>query len=540
MRINRLGFVPGSEKLAVVVDPQSTVFSIRDANTDATVFCGQYSEARRWDLSAETVRVADFSTITTPGEYVFHESQSGRTATFEIGENTFANLHFDALRVYYYNRASTALPSQHAGIWQRQAGHPDTNVQVHSSAASASRPAGTVISAPKGWYDAGDYNKYIVNSGISTYTLLAAYEHFPSYYDGLDLNIPESGDGVPDILDEIKWNLDWMEAMQDTDGGVYHKLTTKNFTGEIMPHQGTAQRYVVQKTTAAALDFAAVMAVASRVYAKFEAQFPGKSGQYLQAAERAWQWAQANPRVIYSQPADIQTGAYGDAQVDDEFVWAAAELYLGTGDGAYLARFKSDTTGVTVPWWGGVKALGYLSLAAHSDQLTSGDREFVNSRLLQLADALVAKKNASPYQVAMAANDFVWGSNSGALNQAVMLINAYRINGNEQYRSAATAQLDYILGRNPTGYAFVTGMPGLSPMHVHHRPSKADGIVEPVPGFVAGGPQPGQEDRDHCDFYTTDLPAKSYIDQWCSYATNEVTINWNAPLVYLVAALSSL
>src|SRR5690606_4601775 len=140
--------------------------------------------------------------------------------------------------------------------------HPDTEVEVHASAASADRPAGTVISAPRGWYDAGDYNKYIVNSGISTWTLLAALEHFPTFWRQRDVNIPESGDAVPDLLDEARWNLLWMLDMQDpADGGVYHKLTTLRFGGMEMPERDTARRYVVQKTTAATLDFAAVMAM---------------------------------------------------------------------------------------------------------------------------------------------------------------------------------------------------------------------------------------------------------------------------------------
>src|SRR5690606_16621024 len=157
-------------------------------------------------------------------------------------------------------------------------GHPDSQVLVHASAASDKRPEGTVISSARGWYDAGDYNKYIVNSGITMGTLLSGYEDFPEYWNSISLNIPESKNQVPDLLDEVLWNLRWMLTMQDPhDGGVYHKLTNSKFDSMVMPHEATNIRYVVQKSTGATLDFAAVMAQSARVYKKFEAQFPGLS-----------------------------------------------------------------------------------------------------------------------------------------------------------------------------------------------------------------------------------------------------------------------
>ena len=170
---------------------------------------------------------------------------------------------------------------------------------MHESAASVKRPEGTVISAPKGWYDAGDYNKYIVNSGISSYTLLAAYEHYPEIFDTLEINIPESGNGIPDILNEVKYNIDWMLEMQDPDdGGVYHKLTNASFDGVIMPDEAVQPRYVVQKTTAAALNFAAVTAQASRIYKKF---LPDFSEKCLKAAKSAYNWAIRNTQILYNQ-----------------------------------------------------------------------------------------------------------------------------------------------------------------------------------------------------------------------------------------------
>ncbi|MDZ7922622.1 MAG: glycoside hydrolase family 9 protein [Marinagarivorans sp.] len=545
IRINQLGFLPASKKVAVIEKPSNTQFYIARASDNTKVFCGTYSAEATWSASGETVRKADFSSVTTPGTYYLADVGGRKSYTFEIGNSVFKDVTEAAVKAYYFNRASTALPAQYAGIWQRAAGHPDTNVIVHESAKSATRPTGTVISAPKGWYDAGDYNKYIVNAGISMYTLFAAYEQYSDYFKALKTNIPESNDNVPDILNEAMWNLEWMEKMQDPDGGVYHKLTTKNFSGEQMPNQATAQRYVVQRTTAATLDFAAVMAVASRIYANFEQAYPGKSALYRNAAIAAWNWADANPSVYYVQPSDIFTGEYGDKDVTDEFAWAAAELYLLTGQSSYLDRFKSIDADVGAPWWGGVATLGYISLAEHGKTtMPANDYQSVVNKLIAAASGTVSKYKASAYGVPMAHTsdkdtDFTWGSNSGAANQALVALYANRLQANKDFVDAATAAADYIFGRNATGYSFVTGTGAKSPMNIHHRPSVADGIADPVPGFLVGGPHAMQPETPKCN-YPSSLPAKSFSDTWCSYSTNEITINWNAPLIYILAALQNL
>ena len=544
IRINQVGFLPNAKKVAVIEKPANSQFYIARASDDVKVYCGEYSNEATWRPSGETVRMAEFSALTTPGTYYLGDVGGRKSYSFEIGNNIFSDLGEAALKAYYFNRASTELPSQHAGIWARAAGHPDTNVLVHASAVSNTRSEGTAISAPKGWYDAGDYNKYIVNSGISVYTLLAAYEHYSDHFANLAVNIPESNDNVPDILNEAMWNIEWMENMQDPDGGVYHKLTTKNFVGTVMPNQTNAQRYVVQRTTAATLNFAAVMAVASRVYSNFEQAFPGKSAAYRQAALNAWNWAEANPSVIYRQPSDILTGTYGDNDVSDEFAWAAAEMYLLTGQSSYLERFKSIGADVIAPWWGGVGTLGYISLAEHGQAMMSAaDYKMVTDGLIGAANGSVAKFKATAYGVPLdetaLGGDFYWGSNGAVANQAFVLMYANSLKPSQDYVDATTSIIDYLLGRNATGYSFVTGAGAKPPVDIHHRPSYADNIAEPVPGFLVGGPHSGQPETPACDYPST-LSAKSYSDTWCSYSTNEITINWNAPLVYVLAAIQNI
>jgi endoglucanase len=461
--------------------------------------------------------------------------------------------------MYYYQRTGIELKSAYVGKYAREMGHPDNQVVVHNSAATDKIPTGTIINSSKGWYDAGDYNKYIVNSGISMYTLLALYEDFPEYSKTLKLNIPESDNNIPDLLDEINWNLRWMLTMQDpNDGGVYHKLTNANFDGSVRPVDAVTPRYVIQKTTAATLDFAAVMAQASRIYKSFEKEMPGLADSCLKASINAYAWAKSNPNILYIQselknPA-ITTGAYDDNQVSDEFFWAASELLIATNDIKYFNDIHFDKIEdqiLRIPDWQNVGTLGIYSLLRSSTtvQFTS-NKNIIHSlsvlklKFLDFAKTLEKKSTASAYGVPMGtySNDFVWGSNAVAGNESVLLTKAFLLTNDPKLLEAAQANVDYLLGRNAVGYCFVTGFGDKSPKNPHHRPSESDDIAEPIPGMVVGGPNPGQQDLVHCPNkkYPSNLPAMSYIDEQCSYASNEIAINWNAPFAYSVNALESL
>ena len=538
IHLNQLGFLPQDNKVAVVASGQQDIFNVVSLDSQQVVFSSQLQPKGEWSLSGENVSLADFSSLSQAGRYRLELGDGSQSAPFVINKEVYSKVHDASLKAYYFNRASTDLPEQYAGMWARAAGHPDDQVMIHSSAASQERPEGTIISAPKGWYDAGDYGKYVVNSGISTYTLLLAYAHFPEFYQTRSGNIPESGDQVPDILNEIMWNLDWLQAMQDpNDGGVYHKLTTLNFTGSVMPDMTHEQRYVVQKSTSAALNFAAVMAFASQVYADFESSYPGKSAEFQQAALAAWQWAKANPEQYYQQPQDVKTGGYGDQHLADEFAFAAAQLFLLTNQQSYLDEFNALAQPLTVPNWASTAALGYYSLLSFGkSQLAPSLYEKYINQLLEQAQLMVEQQAQSAYQLPLIESDFVWGSNAVVMNKAMLLLIANQHKPDPQFRNGAVALTDYIVGRNPTGYSYVTGFGERSPMHIHHRPSEADGVVAPVPGFVAGGAQNGWQDK--CQ-YPSKLPAASYVDDFCSYSTNEIAINWNAPLVYVLAGLQA-
>lgn len=549
IRLNQVGFYPAAPKAAIVLTGKGGSFLLQTVNKQ-TVFKGALKRSGQPDLAGNYTYIADFSAYHKPGKYIMNIPGIGNSYPFIISQSVHRDVADASIKAFYFIRASIPIEKKYAGKWARAEGHPDDKVLVHGSAASAGRPEGTVISSPRGWYDAGDYNKYIVNSGISTYTLLSLYEDFPAYMKTVKLNIPESGNELPDILDECLWNLRWMLTMQDpADGGVYHKLTNAQFDGMIMPDAATKPRYVVQKSTAATLDFAAVMAQASRIFKQFPKELPGLADSCLKASERAWEWAQKNPDVLYKQnemnqkfSPKIVTGEYGDRNVSDEFIWAASELFVTTQDDKYIQAVNIiPDDNMPLPSWGQVRLLGYYSMLRNSEHLSSSFKEIpkLKTDLIAFADGLIKGTDSTAYMTTIQKRkaNFIWGSNAVAANQGIALIQAYQLSHDKKYLKYALADLDYILGRNGTGYSYVTGYGSKPTMHPHHRPSVADGIIDPVPGLMAGGPNPGMQ--DHVKVPST-VPDEAYIDNDQAYAVNEIAINWNAPFAYLTNAIEAL
>ncbi|MFL5729693.1 MAG: glycoside hydrolase family 9 protein [Cytophagaceae bacterium] len=557
IRLNQIGYYPKSQKIALVIggDTLGKKFSIVTEDGKDTVFRGNLVNAGVWQYSEEMVNQADFSSLTKPGSYVLYVPKAGLSYPFDIKPHVYLPVAKASLKGFYYQRASTELLPEHAGKFARKAGHMDTAVLVHPSAATATRPADTKINCTKGWYDAGDYNKYIINSGISTYTLMALYEHFPKFMDTLNVNIPESKNQIPDVLDEALWNIRWIMSMQDEDGGVYFKLTNSGFDGSVMPERATSPRYVIQKTTASALDFCAVMAQASRVFAKYKKQMPGFSDSCLTMAKKAYAWAKKNPNILYSQKAmndqfdpNVETGEYGDSNISDEFQWAAIELFAATGKMDYYEEANLPGTLNTkfgLPSWPDVNTLGLYTLISLKSKYPSLEgMDAVTEQIIKMATPMKEYAEKSPYKTTMGvdASNFGWGSNSASANQGMLLLIAYEITKDKSYLEAAMSCLDYLLGRNATGYSFMTGYGERSTFNPHHRPSESDGIKEPVPGLLAGGPNPGQQDSPSSCYnkYPSKLPAKSYVDHKCSYASNEIAINWNAPFAFLSLGIEAI
>lgn len=551
VRLNQVGYYPTAEKTAVVEGATSAEAVLVDAAGN-TVWQGKAVREAQSPFSSKVRTVYDFSEVQQPGEYTL---RIGKTAVpVVIRKQAFHEAAVAAMKSYYLQRTGMPIEEQYAGVYARPMAHPDTCVMIHPSAATEARPAGTIISSPYGWYDAGDFNKYIVNSGFTVGMMLVNYQLDPAAFNRLALNIPESGNGVPDYLNEIMYNLRWMATMQDpNDGGVYHKLTTPNFEGFIMPAEAKQQRYVVQKSSPAALDFAASLALASRIYAKYP-QCAEYIRNYVPQAEYAYAWAMAHPEELYDQPGNnekyepqVNTGQYNEESncINDEIFWAATELYLTTGKQQYLEDAKRTMPEhFTMPTWGSIAGLGsyeWFVASLRSNSLVAQEMAAaLFPSMKQMLDERLAQVGTSCFQSPFGNKDtdFGWGCNGEfCAGEAVASMMAYYMTDDKQYIQGTLENMNYLFGQNATGYCYLTGFGTQQVMHSHQRISSADGIEAPLPGFLAGGPNRGQQDG--LTGYPSKLPDESYLDEEPSYASNEIAINWNAPLVVALALLDN-
>lgn len=532
IRINQLGYLDNFTKRVSVVNTQAAIFQLLDAENNI-VFTGNLVDSGVWEHSGEHLKVGDFSAVKgESNSYRIQVKDKGVSHPFEINSTIYSQLLITASKSFYLQRASIDIKEQYAGQWKRALGHPDDNVGYHPSTGLTGSTA-----SPKGWYDAGDFGKYVVNGAVSASQLLSVYELYPSQLGDGSLNIPESGNGVNDLLDEVKYQLDWLLSMQDGDGGLFHKLTSKTFEGMIAPNKAKKQRLMMAKSTAATLDFAALTAQAARVYLHF---YPEFSRQLLIASERAWQWSLRNNHLPFKNPDDVITGQYDDNDFNDEFFWASAELYTTTGETIYLdaalEKMPKLQMNIGESWRTYLGNMGMYSMLHHAKKLPEEVTDHISRQLIDLADHTVEKMNLNAYSTAI--DVFEWGSNSDILNALSSVAHAYYLTADRKYLDAVVTGIDYIFGRNATGYSFVTGYGDKQPMHIHHRQSSADGIAEPVPGFVVGGPNAQQQDKGDVN-YQSSQPAKSYQDVEASYASNEVAINWNSPLVFLLVFINA-
>ncbi len=490
--------------------------------------------------SGDQVQMADFSAWKQTGDYYVDVPGVGRSWTFRIAPDVYARAYYLTSRAFYGQRCGTAVDLGSEFPQYRHAICHTTGAYDPSSGKQGSH-----ISA-KGWHDAGDYGRYVVNSGISTATLLWAVE---LWGDGgmknINLHLPESGNHVPDLLNEARWNIDWMLTMQDSDGGVWHKQTSAHFCGFIPPEKDTLPSLVIGvgsapfKTSCATADFAAVTAIAARVFAKYDQTY---SAQCLAAARRAWQWLATHKNVVFHNPPRITTGEYGDENCSDEELWAAAELARTTKERAFDAYFqehyKDFLSAIADDEPPNTTNMGPFALWTYALGGCAGKAavEEIEARSIAAADRIAERCSAQPYRISMVRKNYVWGSNGVAGNYGLQLLIANRFKSDLRYVEAAEGNLHYLLGRNPFSLSYVTRLGSHSVEHIHHRPSAA--YAQPWPGLLSGGPNMNRQDKEmQKQIAPGTPPARAFLDVQGSYASNEVAINWNAPLVFILAAL---
>lgn len=477
--------------------------------------------------SGDRVEYADFSSVKKPGHYVVQVPGYGESVPFQIADHVYQALTNGVIKGLYYQRCGFALTKKYAGEWTHPACHLEDGYLYTDPSVK--------IDVTGGWHDAGDYGKYTVSGANTVALMLLGYEMFPKAYQA-SIDIPESGNGVPDVLNEARFELDWLMKMQDPKtGGAYHKVTPKNFSGFVMPQDATAKRFVYPVSPTATGDFAAVMAMASRVYQPFDKKF---SKQALSASEAAWQWLIQHPDAPgFKNPSDTNSGEYADSQSKDERYWAAVELYRDTKDEVYAQYIQahfSDNSNTGLGWinMSGFGALDYLMMPGVNKDSDLYQNILQDVTIQANYDAAMAKLNG--YRISMTPDDYYWGSNMKEMDDAVLMIAANELSPDPELIQTAEQNLHSLLGENALDHSFVTGFGTDSVMHPHHRPSASDGIEAPVPGLVSGGPNKNLQDSTIQKLLSPDVsPSRAYVDDEGSYSSNEIAIYWNAPVIFV-------
>ncbi|MEO8232799.1 MAG: glycoside hydrolase family 9 protein [Ignavibacteriota bacterium] len=532
--VNQAGYLPVSLKIFYSSVYADSFYVIETSSRNVVFRDELYFSVANDPATSLTLYSGDFSALQTTGSYFIQLHNGDTSFTFQISPNVFDDVYKKSLKGYYFQRCGTALLQTNAGVYSHTSCHPG-DAFYHSSTGQSGFRYST-----GGWHDAGDYGKYVINSGITIGTLLMAYDRFSEKFNQDNLNIPESGNGIPDLLDEVRYELEWLLKMQYENGGVYFKITKEQFEPFIMPQNDSGIRYIYEISSTATGDFAAIMAKAARIYRAWDSTF---SNQCLDAATLAWIYLSANPTIVpaggFINPTGTVTGGYADTDDSDERLWAAAELFETTGLAEFnnyvIANYASGGIISGSMSWNKVKNLALLTYLYSSQSSASQTvKTQIRNSLITYANSLLGRAGTNGFGVTINPGEYYWGCNSDILNKAMMLIYAFDQTHNEAYYQIAQMQLNYILGTNAHNLSFLTGVGTNSVIHPHHRPSSSDGIVNPVPGLLAGGPDQYLDDPIlQANFNSSTPPALCYIDDVGSYASNEIAINWNAPLVFV-------
>lgn len=520
---NQIGYRTNSLKTAVFDGAsEERTFDVVNADTGAVVYTGELSAESNCAFSGETNRTGDFSAVTTPGSYYITCENLEQSYTFQIADDVYHSALDDSVRMLYLQRCGSVVEDDTFG---HKACH-NTLATIYGT--------NEKIDVSGGWHDAGDYSRYVVTGAKTVADLLYAYQTAPQLFQD-DTNIPESGNGVPDILDEARYEIEWMLKMQDSSGGVHHKITCAAFPGYVMPEEETDELIVTPVSTTATADFCGTMALAYEFYQEIDADFAKRC---LTAGEKAWDFLSENPNFIFKNPADIVTGEYGDNSDRDERYWAAAQMWRATGKEKYLTAVESigvqsGMDSANLGDYGNIAILTMDGIDKDSDVYRKAKNTILRSADTYAADSA---RNAFGFSVTQYYQGG-WGSNMKACNQGILMGYAYQLTGEQKYLNAANADLNYLFGCNPLGICYLTGYGTVSPEHPHHRPSIAQ--KQAMPGMLISGVHPYLEDSAAKAYCSGQPTGKCYVDNQESYSTNEITIYWNSPLTYFLAFTES-
>ncbi|MEV2195197.1 glycoside hydrolase family 9 protein [Streptomyces phaeochromogenes] len=548
VRTNQYGYAVHGPKKASIVNSstQPVRWRLLDAS-GAVVKTGRTDVQGTDTASGDHVHIADFSAVRKAGTGYTLTVGDASSYPFAIADNPYSSLRKDALDYFYAVRSGTPIEARYAGeAYARPAGHVgvapnkgDTDVPCLPGTCDYS------LDVQGGWYDAGDQGKYVVNGALAAWQLMDSYERSrgqgdaAGLRDGL-LSIPENDNGAPDVLDESRWETEFLLRMQvpagePLAGMAHHKIHDLAWTAlPTQPEKDSQPRYLHPPSTAATLNLAAAGAQCARVWARYDAAF---ARTCLTAAKTAWKAALAHPDVYAPSSSSVGGGAYADTDVTDEFSWAATELYATTHDRAYLSRIDTRITPAGFSWRD-TGALADLTVVRLPSRFPAPMVAAARKRVLAVADGFVRDQRSQGYPNPSLPADgvYVWGSNSVTANNALVIATAYDITHRDVYRGAVLESLDYLFGRNALNQSFVTGY-GTQDSHNQHNRIWANQIdpksPTPPPGSLAGGPDSALQDPVAQQNLVGCAPATCYIDDIYSYSTNEIAINWNSALAWV-------
>ena len=557
VKVNQVAYVPGVAKVATLVSTSTSPVAWTLKNSSGTVVASGQSTVKGFDaLSGDSTHLIDFSTFDTPGTGYVLSAANASSYPFDISAAPVKKLRYDSLAFFYHQRSGIAIDAQYVGsTYARAAGHLGVAPNQGDTSVPCRQSCGYSLDVRGGWYDAGDQGKYVVNGGIAAWQLQNTYER-TLYVAGADktaladgtMAIPERSNGAPDILDEARWEVEFLLRMQvpsgRTDAGmVHHKIHDENWTGiPQLPAQDSQRRLLSPVSTAATLNMAAVAAQASRLWKTLDPTFSAKA---LAAAQTAYSAAKANPNRIASANDSTGGGSYSDNSVTDEFYWAAAELYATTGSSTY----RSDVTGSSLYKgrsfadrgydWGWTGGLGDTTLALVPNGLPSSDVAATRTAIVTFADAALARATSQAYPAPNGAGSvYYWGSNGQVANNANTLALAYDFTGQAKYRTGVYAALDYLEGRNPLNQSYIAGYGEKAVQNVHHRfwAHQANASLPTAPpGAISGGPNSELQDPIAVAQLQGCAPQKCWVDHIEAYSVNEVAVNWNSALAWLAS-----
>ena len=551
INVDQVAYVPGLAKHATLTsDATAAQTWVLKNSAGTTVATGQTTPKGLDAASGDRVHLIDFSSFNTPGTGYALTVGAETSFPFDIGTDAFSKLRYDSLAYFYHNRSGIEIQAQYVGeTYARPAGHLNVapNQGDDNVPCLATLSCGYNLDVRGGWYDAGDHGKYVVNGGISAWQVLNTYERAKLIGDAAalgdgKLRIPEGANGVPDILDEARWEVEFLLKMQAPNGMVHHKIHDVNWTGlPLLPHEDPQPRRLSDTSTAATLNTAAVAAQAARIWKTIDPAFSAKAQA---AAVKAYAAAKANPNKIADPNDGTGGGAYSDPDVTDEFYWAAAELFTTTGEASYRSDLTSsphyraaslDDRGFD---WGATGPLGDITLALVPNGLPASDVTAIKNAFVAIADKhltqMASQGYPAPYKTRT--GEYDWGSGGLIANNTAVLALAHDFTGQAKYREGVFQALHYFLGRNPLSYSYVTGYGEQPVRNVHHRhwANQLDPELPTAPpGALSGGPNSALQDPIAARLLQGCAPQKCFVDHIEAYSVNEVTINWNSAFAWV-------